>query len=208
MGTSSPGSPIGDTLPPLIVLGAEIDLAGARHARRAGAQQFYTGYRQTVLAPDELVTGVRIPIPKADEILRLYKVSRRKDLDISSFSAAICLKRSGGVIADVRIAFGGVGPTVLRMTKTEAALRGGPATLDRFERAAAVAAAQVTPISDVRGSERYRRSLAGNILLKFWHEMIGGRDHGDGGSNGDGPPGPAADPLRLPQPAAVTRTEA
>jgi xanthine dehydrogenase small subunit len=184
------GSPIGDTIPALTVLEAEIDLAGAGGTRRVPIGDFYTGYRQTVLRPDELVTGVRVPLPRPGETFKLYKVSRRKDLDISSFGAAVWMRRAGPVIEDVRIAYGGVGPMVLRMRRTEAALRGGDASLASFERAADVARDEVTPISDVRGSEQYRRTLAGNILLKFWHESIGGRGGGDNNGyedgNGDG----------------------
>lgn len=189
------GSPIGDTLPALTVLGAEVDLAGAGGTRRVPFGGFYTGYRQTVLADDELVTGVRIPLPGPAEAFRLYKVSRRKDLDISSFSAAVRVRTAGGVIDDVRIAYGGVGPMVLRMARTEAALRGHPPTPERFEQAAAVAREEVTPITDVRGSEQYRRALAGNILLKFWHETFSasggpGRNGDSGNGDGHGPPAP------------------
>ncbi|HMB95370.1 MAG TPA: FAD binding domain-containing protein [Tepidisphaeraceae bacterium] len=168
------GSPIGDTIPALSVLGAEIDLAGINGTRRVHISQFYTGYRQTVLAADELVVGVRIPFPKSNEIFKLYKVSRRLDLDISTFSAAICMQRCGTSIEDIRIAYGGVGPMVMQMSKTESLLRGGEATLEQFERAGAEARQEVTPISDVRGSAEYRRQLAANILIKFWHEAVKG----------------------------------
>ncbi|MBC7785384.1 MAG: FAD binding domain-containing protein [Burkholderiales bacterium] len=172
------GSPIGDTLPPLMVLGTEIELTATSDSgsvsRRAPIGDFYTGYRRTVLAPSELVTAVRIPIPSIETIFRLFKVSRRKDLDISTFSAAIKLDMRRGTIpetiGEIAIAYGGVGPTVLRMIRTEAALRGQRPTLEIFEHAADIAAAEVTPISDVRGSEQYRRAVAGNILLRFWHE--------------------------------------
>jgi xanthine dehydrogenase small subunit len=167
------GSPIGDSLPAMMGLGAEIDIAGVAGRRRVPIGSFYTGYRKTVLAEDELVTGVRIPLPQADEMFKLYKVSRRKDLDISSFSAAIWIRQTNGAINDVRLAFGGVGPMVLRMKRSEEVLRGKPPTIERFTEAARLAAADVTPISDVRGSETYRRTLAGNILLKFWEEQYG-----------------------------------
>jgi xanthine dehydrogenase small subunit len=188
------GSPIGDTLPALIALEAEIEIAGLATDRGDGDNSsgtdsvahrrvpigaFYTGYRKTVLAPGELVVGVRLPIPRAGDVYRLYKISRRKDLDISTFGAAVWMRieggtGEGGTVADVRLAFGGVGPMVLRMARTEAALRGGPAALEAFERAGEVAATEVTPISDVRGSEAYRRTLARNLLLKVWHDAVGG----------------------------------
>jgi xanthine dehydrogenase small subunit len=168
------GSPIGDTIPAMIALGAEIELTGLSGVRSVPVGTFYTGYRQTVLADDELVTAVKIPLLKAGQLLRLYKVSRRKDLDISSLGAAIWIERSGQIITQIRLAFGGVGPTVMRLPETEAVLRGQPATLENFERAAEVARLEVKPISDVRGSAEYRRTLAGNILLKFWHETMPG----------------------------------
>jgi xanthine dehydrogenase small subunit len=195
------GSPIGDTIPALMVLDAEVELTGVAGVRRVPINQFYAGYRRTVLTPGELVTRVRIPLPRPGETFKLYKVSRRKDLDISSFGAAIWLRRSGNVIEDVRIAYGGVGPTVLRMSKAEAVLRGQPATLERFEQAGDVARDEVTPITDVRGSEQYRRTLAANILVKFWHEALaGGHQRTDGNGDGRAPQPPA------PPPPARVRT--
>jgi xanthine dehydrogenase small subunit len=164
-------SPIGDMIPALFVLDAEIEIAGPDGRRWVNIQRFYTGYRQTVLAPGDIVTAARIPLLSSSESLRLYKVSKRKDLDISSFGAAIWMRRDNGTINDIRIAYGGVGPTVLRLPRTEALLRGSAPTHDLFERAAAIAKQEISPISDVRGSSDYRRVLAGNILLKFWHEM-------------------------------------
>jgi xanthine dehydrogenase small subunit len=166
------GSPIGDTIPAMIALGAEIELTGLSGTRRVPISEFYAGYRKTVLAEDELLTAVRIPLLSDTQTLKLYKVSRRKDLDISSFGAAIWMQRSNGVVDDIRLAFGGVGPMVLRLPKAEALLRGQAPTLERFEQAGEVAREEVTPISDVRGSAEYRRTLAGNILTKFWHEVI------------------------------------
>jgi xanthine dehydrogenase iron-sulfur cluster and FAD-binding subunit A len=84
------------------------------------------------------------------------------------------------------------------MKHTEAALRGRPATLDRFEQAAQIAKAEVTPITDVRGAETYRRTLAQNILLKFWHENLARPSNGDGSDNGDAPPILRPDLLRAP----------
>jgi xanthine dehydrogenase small subunit len=180
------GSPIGDTIPALMALEAEVDIAGVNGNRRVPMSEFYTGYRKTVLAPDELVTGVRIPLPKAGETFRLYKVSRRKDLDISGFGAAIWMRQPNGVLEDVRIVYGGVGPMIMRMSKAEAILRGHAPTLERFEQAGDAARDEVTPITDVRGSEQYRRTLAKNILLKFWHEEIAGAN-GNGNGNGHAP---------------------
>jgi xanthine dehydrogenase small subunit len=166
-------SPIGDTIPALIALGAEIEITGLTSKRTIPIGDFYCGYRKTVLGSDELVTAVRIPLLTSTQCLKLYKVSRRKDLDISSFGAAIWMEQSNGIIEDIRLAFGGVGPMVLRLPKAEAILRGQHPTLDLFEYAGEIARQEVTPITDVRGSADYRRTLAGNILSKFWHEVFG-----------------------------------
>jgi xanthine dehydrogenase small subunit len=176
------GSPIGDTIPALMALDAEVEIVGMEGRRRVPMSAFYTGYRKTVLDVDELVAGVRIPLPKDGETFRLYKVSRRKDLDISAFGAAIWMKQTNGTVDDIRIVYGGVGPMVMRMSAAEAAIRGHAPTLQRFEQAGDVARDEVSPITDVRGSEQYRRTLAKNVLLKFWHEEIAG----SGGNNGNG----------------------
>jgi xanthine dehydrogenase small subunit len=165
-------SPIGDTIPAMIALGAEVELTGTAGSRRVPIGQFYTGYRTTVLADHELVTSVRIPRLAERQILKLYKVSRRKDLDISGFNAAIWLQRSNGIVEELRLAFGGVGPMVLRLPRAEAVLRGKYPTLERFEQAGEVAREEITPIDDVRGSADYRRCLARNIFSKFWHEVM------------------------------------
>jgi xanthine dehydrogenase small subunit len=177
------GSPIGDTIPALMALEAEVDLVGTAGGRRVPMSEFYSGYRTTVAKPEELVTGVRIPLPRSGEIFKLYKVSRRKDLDISSFGAAIWMRRDpGGVVSDMRIFYGGVGPMVMRMRRAEEILRGHAPTRERFEEAGRAAREEVTPITDVRGSETYRRTLAANILMKFWNEAVSG----NGSANGDG----------------------
>jgi xanthine dehydrogenase small subunit len=185
-------SPIGDTLPALMVLNADVELAGTAGRRRINMNDFYTGYRKTVLAPDELVVAVHIPLPRPGELFKLYKVSRRKDLDISTFGAAVWMRAAGGTIEDVRIAYGGVGPVVLRLPKTESHLRGGPATLDRFEAAGQIALDEITPITDVRGADTYRRQLAANVLQRFWHETLGdAASDTNGDSNGHpAPPAP------------------
>jgi xanthine dehydrogenase small subunit len=166
------GSSIGDSMPAMFVLNAEIELTGTSGARRVNINDFYKGYRTTVAQPDELITRVFIPLPARDEIFKLYKISRRKDLDISAFTAAIWIKRNGGeLIDDVRIAFGGVGPTILRLKKTEEFLRGNALTVASVEDAGRLARAEITPITDVRGSAEYRSQLGENILRKFYVDL-------------------------------------
>jgi len=176
-------SPIGDTIPALFVLEAQLELAGPQARRWVNINQFYSGYRQTVLGAGEIVASVRIPLLAAGDFYKLYKVSKRKDLDISGFGAAFWMRRSGRSITDIRIAYGGVGPTVLRLPRTEQLLRGRVGSLELFEQAGVVAREEISPISDVRGSADYRRTLAGNILLRFWHDL----DQGES-TDGSGPP--------------------
>jgi xanthine dehydrogenase small subunit len=165
------GSPIADALPLLFALEATLELESASGTRVVPIDRFYTGYKQVDLAPDELLVKVRMPLPAADDVLRLVKVSRRRDLDISTFTAAILVRRGGDRIATARVAYGGVGPTVVRMRATEAALAGEPFTEDTFHRAGDVAVGEIRPLTDVRGSADYRLALTRNVLLKFFHEQ-------------------------------------
>ena len=171
-------SPIGDTPPALYVLGAEVELASTRGRCTVSVEEFHTGYRTTQLRPDELVVAVRVPLLGQSEYLRVMKVSKRKDLDISSVSAAFRFRLIDNVIDHLRIAFGGVGPRVMRLPGVEAVLKGQPVSLDLFERAAQLTADSVTPMSDVRGSDAYRRTLCRNAVLKLYHELDAGRFNG------------------------------
>ncbi len=169
VGNIANGSPIGDTLPYLFVADAQLEIAGTSGTRLVPINSFYRGYKQFDLKPDEFITRVFVPI--VSDKLKLYKVSRRRDLDISAFTAAIRL-RVNGQIEEARIAYGGVAPTVIRLPKTESYLIGRTPTLDVFQRAGEIARSEVKPISDVRGSAEYRAQLAENIMSKFWHEAF------------------------------------
>jgi xanthine dehydrogenase small subunit len=169
IGNIANGSPIGDTLPYLFVAGAVLELNNG--TRSVPIDRFYLGYRKFDLQPNEIITRVRIGIVR--DTLKLYKVSRRKDLDISAFTAAIRLAMTGDRIDRAGVAYGGVAPTVIRLPRTEAFLQGKSATLDTFEHAGRIARDEIKPISDVRGSADYRLQLAENIMSKFWFETFG-----------------------------------
>jgi xanthine dehydrogenase small subunit len=166
------GSPIGDTIPALMVLNAEAEIVGTDGSRRVNLNDFYAGYRRTVMKPDELLAAVHVPLPKDDEVLACYKISKRRDLDISSFTAAMWMRVDGDVIGAVRIAYGGVAATVVRLPQTEASLMGQRLSEATWRAAGKIARSEIKPISDVRGSAEYRATLAANILVKF------GREHG------------------------------
>ena len=170
VGNIANGSPIGDTLPYLFVTGAELELSGSNGTRTVAVPDFYLGYKKFDLRPDEIIVRVRVPV--VADTLKLYKVSRRKDLDISAFTAAIRLRTSDGHINSATIAYGGVAPTVVRLPKTESFLAGKPINLGTFEEAGRIARGEVKPISDVRGGADYRAQLAENILPKFYYEVL------------------------------------
>jgi xanthine dehydrogenase small subunit len=172
-GNIANASPIGDSMPALFVLNADIELVGHTTTRRVNINDFYSGYRKTVMNADELISRVFIPIPPTDEIFKLYKVSRRKDLDISAFTAAIWMKVKADVIREARVAYGGVAPVILRLPKTEAHLIDSPMELATFEQAGRIARTEVKPITDVRGSMDYRLQLSENIMVKLWHDVAG-----------------------------------
>ncbi len=105
--------------------------------------------------------------------MRLYKVSKRKEMDISTFRAAVRVREDAGRIAGAAIAFAGVGPRVLRLAETEAFLAHRPFDEATFREAGRVARGEIEPISDVRGSRDFRLILAENVLLKFYFDCAG-----------------------------------
>lgn len=172
-GNLANGSPIGDTMPSLFVLEADVELAGPAGRRRVNINDFYTGYRRTVMRPDELLAAVHVPLPADDELFACYKISKRRDLDISSFTAAVWMRLDGEAIAAARVAYGGVAATIVRLPQTEADLVGQPLSAATLRKAGRTARGEIKPISDVRGSAEYRATLAENILLKFGRELNG-----------------------------------
>ncbi len=168
VGNIANGSPIGDTLPYLLVADASLEINGGE--RNVAINSFYRGYKQFDLGAGEIITRVRVPIVR--DTLKLYKVSRRRDLDISAFTAAIRLSTVDSHIAKAWIAYGGVAPTVVRLPRTEEFLAGKAITVDVFKHAGRIARDEVKPISDVRGSAEYRAQLAENVMAKFAHEVL------------------------------------
>jgi xanthine dehydrogenase small subunit len=164
------GSPIADSLPFLYVMDAEVELVSRAGTRRVNINRFYRGYKVRDMAAEEIITRVLVPLPDDDELLRLYKVSRRNDLDIATFGAAVRMRRTGDVITRAHIAYAGVGPTVVRLPATEALLQGKRFTEETFRQAGRLARDEIQPISDVRGSRDFRLLLAKNVLLKFYHD--------------------------------------
>jgi len=173
-GNIGTASPIGDTLPVLMAYGAEVVLRNSRGSRTVKADSFAIGYRKTDRRPDELITAVVLPRPSLSTQVRSYKVSKRRDLDIATVSAAFRLELDGtGIVSDITLAYGGMAEFTKRSPTTESYLKGKQWNRRHVEEAQRLVDADFSPISDVRGSAEFRRVAARNLLLKFWSETTG-----------------------------------
>ncbi len=174
-GNVANGSPIGDSMPLLIALGASVVLMSTRGHRELPLEQLYTGYRQNVLAADEVLAWIKVPKAVPQEFSRVYKVSKRFDDDISALCLAVALRLDGGRVVQASIGVGGVAATPVRARQTEALLTGQPWRQATVERAMAVLRQEFAPISDLRASSAYRVQVLGNLLQRFWLESQGQR---------------------------------
>ncbi len=174
-GNVANGSPIGDSMPLLIALGANVVLMSTRGHRELPLEQLYTGYRQNVMAPDEVLAWIKVPKAVPQEFSRVYKVSKRFDDDISALCLAVALRLEGGQIVRASIGVGGVAATPVRASQTEALLTGQPWTEATVQRAMQVLRREFSPISDLRASNAYRVQVLGNLLQRFWLESQGAR---------------------------------
>ena len=161
-GNIANGSPAGDSLPVLAVAEASLTLRSASSERRVMFADFYTGYRKSVLRPDELI--IAIDVPELDGRQWFRKVGTRAAQAISKIVMA---GLRGGA---PRVALGSVAPTVVRLPRTEAALAAMPAgvTGDALDEPVRVLHAEIQPIDDIRSTADYRRRVAGNLLRRFW----------------------------------------
>ena len=172
-GNVANGSPIGDSMPLLIALRAQVVLASVRGERAMALEDLYTGYRQNVMASDELLVRIVVPRPSVTEALRAYKISKRFDDDISAVCLVINLDIKADVVRRASIGAGGVAATPARARQTEAALVGQPWNADTIARAAQALQGEFNPISDMRASGAYRRTVLGSLLQRFWLESQG-----------------------------------
>nr|WP_234263746.1 xanthine dehydrogenase small subunit [Hydrogenophaga sp. NFH-34] len=180
-GNVANGSPIGDSMPLLIALGASIVLmrwkktaAGGEIAHRElPLEDLYTGYRTNVMRPDEILAWIKVPRPTAQEQVRVYKISKRFDDDISAVCLAIRLGITDGRVTMASIGAGGVAATPVRARRTEAALTGQAWSEDTIMAAAATLRDEFQPISDMRASAHYRTTVLGNLLRRLWLESQG-----------------------------------
>ena len=174
-GNVANGSPIGDSMPVLLALGAVVIVRSTAGEREIALDAFYPGFRRTALAPGEFVAAIRIPHRAPGDTVRAYKIGKRYDQDISAVFACFALTLDGNRIVRARIGCGGVAATPVRARATEAVLQDARWTPETAERAAAVLAAEFTPIDDLRASAAYRRTVLGNLLRRCHHETAGER---------------------------------
>ena len=164
------GSPIGDGPPPLIALGATLTLRRADETRTIPLEDFFIDYGKQNRRPGEYVSSLRIPRLAQGEVLKVYKVSKRFDSDITATLGAFRLKVENGVVAAISVVFGGMAGTPKRARAVEAALLGKAWTLETVEAALPAFAEDFQPMSDMRASAEYRLKTARNLLLKTFHE--------------------------------------
>jgi xanthine dehydrogenase small subunit len=172
-GNVANGSPIGDSIPLLIALGANVVLMSQRGHRELPLEKLYIGYRKNVMQPDEVLAWIKVPLPTADEFSRVYKISKRYDDDISTVCLAISLRRDGARITGLSIGVGGVAATPVRAIKTEAACAAFHWARGTIDTLKATLQAEFQPIGDMRASAAYRREALGGLVERFWQESQG-----------------------------------
>ncbi|MFM8268835.1 MAG: FAD binding domain-containing protein [Pseudomonadota bacterium] len=185
VGNVATGSPIGDTLPFLMVSDGKVHVASfdskqkTVQTRDISFSVLFEGYRKLAIQPNEIITHISFESTPAERFLKLYKVSQRKDLDISTVSGAFLLKVSptgkNKKIEELRIAFGGVAATPVRLGSVEKALQGKELSVKIFEEGADLIGKTIQPLTDLRGTHNYRKVLAMNLFKKYGSEVLRGQ---------------------------------
>ncbi|MDX8458544.1 xanthine dehydrogenase small subunit [Mesorhizobium humile] len=173
-GNVANGSPIGDTPPPLIALGAELTLRKGNARRTIPLETFFVAYGKQDRQPGEFVESVHVPVPAKGTKFAVYKVTKRRDEDITATLGAFYLTLAkDGTVTDIRIAYGGMAATPKRATAVERALTGKAWNEATVEAAMAEYAKDFTPLTDMRATAEYRALAARNLLLRFYIETTG-----------------------------------
>lgn len=160
-------SPAGDSLPALLAADAIVELASERGVRTVPYESFMTGYRESVLAPDEILTAVLLPPPPPDAVHAYRKVGTRTSQAISKVVLAFTASKTGGRLTRVRFGVGSVAATPVRLRTTEAVCEGQVPSAALAAQAAAAAEGEVTPIDDVRSTGEYRRHVVGRVVRRI-----------------------------------------
>ncbi len=164
-------SPAADSLPALLVYEAELILVSSSGERRVPYVTFHTGYKKTLLAPDELIRAVCLPRRYTGYIPYSRKVGARNAQAISKVCIAALARVASGVIEDVRIAVGSVAPVPLRLRETERMVKGRPIDSALVQSARRVAVAEIRPIDDIRSTAAYRSAVLANLVAEFLQKL-------------------------------------
>lgn len=176
-GNIANASPAADSLPALLVYDAELTLVSVRGERRVPYGSFHTGYKQTVLAPDELIRDISLPRRFSDYVSHARKVGARNAQAISKVCLAALGRCSGGTIQEIHLALGSVAPIPLRLHGTERALLGKKIEPSLSDAAKKSVAEEIRPIDDIRSSARYRGAVAGNLVAEFLAKLASEREN-------------------------------
>lgn len=171
-GNVANGSPIGDSMPALMVLGTELVLNSGGQRRVIELDDFYLGYQQTDLKPGEFLERMQIPLPNDDIHVHSYKVSKRFDQDISAVCAAFRVLLEDGKVADIGIAYGGMAAIPARAPHCEQFLLGKEWNEASIALAMNALGKDFSPISDMRSSAEYRQQVGANLLQRFYLETV------------------------------------
>jgi xanthine dehydrogenase small subunit len=172
IGNLANASPIADTTPVMMALDAVVHVYGSKGLRKIPLDELYIGYKKLSLSSEEIIKGVSFRIPDSKVRFKNLKVSQRRDMDISTVNASFMFHLQGDVIQDLRIVYGGVGPTTIRLKKIENNLRGKVVSSELIAETKKEITDSVHPISDVRASADYRKLVVGNIFQKFADENL------------------------------------
>ena len=172
-GNVANGSPIGDSMPLLIALRANVVLMSVRGHREMPLEALYTGYRKNVIAADEVLAWIKVPLPTTHEFSRIYKISKRYDDDISAVCLAISAQRDEDHLSGLSIGVGGVAATPVRAIKTEAIGAHFIRADSQFDLIKSSLQDEFQPISDMRASSSYRREVLGALVERFASEWRG-----------------------------------
>ena len=169
-GNIANGSPIGDTPPALIALGAELVLASAHGERVIALEEFFLDYGKQDLRQGEIVSAIRVPVPDDTNRPRCYKISKRQDQDITAVLGCFSVEVDERQVRSARLAFGGMAGIPKRATHAETALIGQPWTRETVDAAMQALEQDFAPLSDMRASAEYRMQVARNLLLRYFLE--------------------------------------
>ena len=170
-GNMANASPAADSLPALLVYDAELTLVSARGERKLPYRSFHTAYKQTALAPDELIRDISLPRRFSGYVSHARKVGARNAQAIAKVCLAALGRLANGTVQDVRLALGSVAPIPLRLVATERELLGKKIAPSLLETTRRSVTGEIRPIDDIRSTARYRAAVSGNLAVEFLEKL-------------------------------------